>query len=123
MQIKKHMIRRSPITLVVLFFLVISFNLNLCAQTPEKIKNLRIGYLSKKYKMNSSESQTLVRVIDETTQMMNRIFHDSTLTSSEKIKRIQVLEKQRDSKVKELIPDKSRLLFPIDIQRLKMTNK
>lgn|GEM_PF-1956639 len=117
------MIRRSPITLVVLFFLVISFNLNLCAQTPEKIKNLRIGYLSKKYKMNSSESQTLVRVIDETTQMMNRIFHDSTLTSSEKIKRIQVLEKQRDSKVKELIPDKSRLLFPIDIQRLKMTNK
>ena len=114
--------RRNRIALP-LFILIISISNYLSAQTAVKNARLsRASFLSKKYKLTSVESTSLVQALDSLTQSMNKIFHDSVLTSAEKRKRLELLEKEKADKIKQIVPDKANLLFvPVD-QRQKMSN-
>ncbi|NQX52078.1 hypothetical protein HQN86_00480 [Pedobacter panaciterrae] len=82
--------------------------LGLSAQETDKsMQNSRASFLSKKFSLTATEAKSIVVFMDSTTQAMNKVFQDSTLTSEVKIMRLKNLEKARTAKMKQIISKKS----------------
>ena len=72
---------------------------------PEKVLNKRIEYFSKKMQIPIQEAAKAVAITDKSIENSNRIYNDTTLSSTEKVKQLSLIEKDTDLKMKALIPD------------------
>lgn len=71
--------------------------------TPE-IRAKRVEYLSRSLKITSGDAEKLLALDEETTRSLNRIYHDSTLNSTEKISRMQKIKSEKLKKQTSLLP-------------------
>ena len=108
-----------------MLFLLCSFvYLDASAQETDKsVQNSRIDFLSKQYSIPKTDATKIVLYIDSTTNAMNKIFHDSTLTSKEKVKRLTALEKGKAVMIKKIVPEKADILLNRSPERSRKENQ
>lgn len=73
--------------------------------TSEKFLNKRTEYFSQKMGISLQDAKKVIVIMDKAMEDINNIYNDSTIPSTEKVKRLSLIEKDRDQKIKTLIPD------------------
>ena len=95
---------------ILLFLLIVLTSLSSKSQViPTSLLVPRAAYLSKQLKINVADATALIKFIDLTTESINKVYHDSTLTSVQKRDRIKGLENAKDLKLIQVVTDKKKL--------------
>lgn len=71
----------------------------------ESLLNKRIEYFSKKTNISIEESKRMIFLYDKLTGDLNDVYNDTTLSVSEKAKRLSAIRKEADLKRKAIVPD------------------
>ncbi|TKC60294.1 hypothetical protein FBD94_15425 [Pedobacter hiemivivus] len=71
----------------------------------ESFQIKRVEYFSQQMGVSIEEAKKVIALMDRSTEGLNQIYNDSTLSQPEKIKRLSVIRKDTDSKIKVFVPD------------------
>lgn len=93
------------------FLFFFSFLGGLHAQEKKNIQNSRAAFFAGKFKISQNEAEKILVLMDSTTKQMNKIFSDSTLTSIEKRKRLNAIDKNKAAAIRQIIPNRAGLFF------------
>ena len=96
----------------VVFLMIVSMSLTTALKAQEKqsdLKNKRASYLSKQMSISLTSAYRLVEISDKYVESSNRIYHDSSLTSDQKVKRLQFLQQERNNQIEAISATEGKL--------------
>jgi hypothetical protein len=96
--------------LLTLFLILFTVTLGFAQSPPpdltsEKLFIKRTEYFSQTMGVPIQDAKKVIAIMDKAIQDLNNIYNDPTIPSAEKVKRLSFIEKDKDQKIKAIIPD------------------
>ncbi|PWG81343.1 hypothetical protein [Pararcticibacter amylolyticus] len=93
MQIKKN------IQIVVSLFFLLAGNVNAQDHRSNELKQNKINSLSQRLKISINSATKIVELMEHYTNLSNKIYHDSSLTTEQKVDKLDALEREKLQKL------------------------